>query len=157
MRGGRELWPLVERVDLLQNIIEEPVREKRRVERRRLGGEGWARAYWWRQIRPGELADVTDSGVRFCRDHSMPLGGSNGERGRSIGAIYSRGRLGEEARVRARGGDRRLGGVGLERDSCPGKETTPIGGPPLSVSDGEKPVPIRFGWILGHGTDLWPG
>jgi hypothetical protein len=157
VRGGRELRPLVERIDLLQNIIEEPVREKRRVKRRRLGGDGWARDHWWRRIRPGELADIADSGVRFCCDRSMPSGGSKGERGWSIGAIYSRGRIGEEARVRAQGGDRRLGGVGLGRDSCPGKETTPTGGPPLSASDGEKPVPIRFGWILGHGPDLWPG
>jgi hypothetical protein len=30
---------------------------------------------------------------------------------------------------------------------------TPIGGPPLSVSGGEKPVPIRYDWILGRGLD----
>jgi hypothetical protein len=45
VQDGRELRPLVKHVDLLQNNIEEPVREKRRVERGRLDGEGEAPAH----------------------------------------------------------------------------------------------------------------
>jgi hypothetical protein len=56
VRVGRELWPLVKCVDLLQNNIEEPVREKRRVKRGRLGGDGEAPAHRRRRIQPVMLA-----------------------------------------------------------------------------------------------------
>jgi hypothetical protein len=56
MRVSRELWPLVKCIDLLQNNIEELVREKRRVKRGRLGGDGEAPAHRRRQIWPVMLA-----------------------------------------------------------------------------------------------------
>jgi hypothetical protein len=60
----------------------------RRRKAERIGGEGETRAHWWRRIRPGELADMTDSSDEILRSRGVSGGGAKGEKRRRSGAIY---------------------------------------------------------------------
>jgi hypothetical protein len=86
-------------VDLRRIGRGELVREMRQGKAERIGGRRGCGDHRWRRISPETLAGAAEFGERSCRDRSMPSGGSKGKRGRSIGAIYSRGRLGGGARV----------------------------------------------------------
>jgi hypothetical protein len=81
---------LVERVDLLQNNIEEPVREKRRVGIGRLEGEGEAPAHRRRRIWPGFPADAADAGEQFEQPGGTISRRKERGGGGVLGILYSR-------------------------------------------------------------------
>jgi hypothetical protein len=85
---GAKLRVLDGALDYLRIGRSKVVREMRRRKTERIGGEGWARAHWWRRIRPGELADMADSGEEILRSRGVSGGGAKGEKRRRSGVIY---------------------------------------------------------------------
>jgi hypothetical protein len=86
--GGAKLRVLDRALNSLQIGRSKVVREMRRRKTERIGGEGWARAHWWRRIRPGELVDMADSGEEILQSRRVSGGGAKGEKRRRSGAIY---------------------------------------------------------------------